>query len=773
MEPQQLERIIQEAEREAENRGHEYVTCEHLFYVLLGESEVLRVLEELIDVDTTKFQMESFFKDQASSPRVRVPIQTVGLQRVVRKTLLQAMSAGKEFPRVIDLLIALMDEKDSFFMQILRPLGVTRLSIMRSASDPRLFPEFAPGGYNEFTTHLDNGYEEAEGSEIPNRWYDDEDSEPDVLSKAERIKLFLTNLNELAREGGIDPLIGRRTEVQRCWQVLSRRRKNNILLVGDSGVGKTAIAEGLALFIVNEEVPEHLADATIYSLSLTALLAGTKYRGEMEERLQFCIEYLKTKPNSILFIDELHNVVGAGSTSGSPIDVSNMLKPALASGELRCIGTTTYDDFRKTLSKDQALQRRFLKVDIDEPTQQETLEIVRGLQSRYEEFHNVKFTEEAIEASATLSQRYIQERKLPDKAIDVLDESAAANRILPSKERLEYIGLEEIEAVVAKLGNIPDLQASHDERSQLKTARERMKELVFGQDTAIEAVINLIKLSRAGLRAPQKPAASFLFAGPTGVGKTEIAKQLAATLKLAFVRFDMSEYQEEYTVSRLIGSAPGYVGFDNGGLLTEAVRKTPHCVLLLDEIEKAHPNIYDLLLQVMDNATLTDNAGRVANFQNVVLIMTSNAGGREMSNKSIGFQSQIDVSLSLKAIEKTFSPEFRNRLDEIVIFNPLSHDIMELIVDKFMKELRAQLEYKSVELHYSDAARTWLARKGYEPLFGARPLDRLIQDKIKLPIADAILFGELIDGGSASVEVHSQEDENPTIKFVAMEPEAK
>lgn len=759
MEPQHLERIIQEAEREAENRGHEYVTCEHLLYVLLDEDEVVRALqEESIEPEKLKQRLDVYLREALDSfTQAGMPMQAVGVQRVVRKTLLHAISSGKEFPRVIDLLIALMDEKDCYSVDLLRSVGVLRLNLMRVASSPTVFPEYHDAKESE--------YEEAESTEIPNRWEDDENQEQQPMSKAERIKLYLTNLNELAMAGGIDPLIGRRTEVQRCWQVLSRRRKNNILLVGESGVGKTAIAEGLALFIVNDEAPEHLADATIYSLSLTSLIAGSKYRGEMEERLQLCVDFLATKEHAILFIDEIHNVVGAGATSGSTVDVSNLLKPALASGALRCIGTTTYDDYRKSLQKDQAFTRRFLKVDIGEPSHEDTLEIMRGLQSRYEDFHGVSFTPEAVDAAATLSQRYIQERKLPDKAIDVMDEAAAANRILPQTQRLSIIDIHEIETVVAKLGNVPDIHAGQDERQQLMHARQRMGEQIFGQDAAIDAVLNLIKLSRAGLRAAQKPAASFLFAGPTGVGKTEIAKQLAAILKLAFVRFDMSEYHEEYTVSRLIGSAPGYVGFDNGGLLTEAIRKTPHCVLLLDEIEKAHPNVYDLLLQVMDNATLTDNSGRAANFQNVVLIMTSNAGGRELSSKSIGFKADIDVSLSLKAIEKAFSPEFRNRLDEIVIFNPLRQETMERIVDKFMAQLNTLLQAKDVSMEYTPSARSWLANKGYQPLFGARPLDRLIQEQVKLPLAEAMLFGDLQHGGKVQLDANTPEDAKLSITF--------
>ena len=569
---------------------------------------------------------------------------------------------------------------------------------------------------------------------------------------------YATNLNEQARLGRIDPLVGRAGEVERVAQILVRRRKNNPLLVGEAGVGKTAIAEGLAKRIVDHEVPEILREAVVYSLDLGALLAGTKYRGDFEKRFKALLKALKKRPQAILFIDEIHTIIGAGAASGGVMDASNLLKPLLSSGEIRCIGSTTFQEFRGIFEKDRALARRFQKVDVTEPSVSDTILILKGLRSRFEDHHGIRYTDDSLKAAAELADRYINDRHMPDKAIDVIDEAGAYQRLLPEQDRAACIDVGEVEAIVAKIARIPPKHVSTSDKQLLKNLERDLKMVVFGQDPAIEALSTAIKLSRAGLKSPDKPVGSFLFAGPTGVGKTEVTRQLAKSLGVELVRFDMSEYMERHTVSRLIGAPPGYVGFDQGGLLTEAINKTPHCVLLLDEIEKAHPEVFNLLLQVMDHGTLTDNNGRKADFRNAIIVLTTNAGAESMARASIGFTLQDHSTDAMEVIKKTFTPEFRNRLDTIIQFGRLSHESVKFVVDKFLTELQAQLEDKHVLLDVDEAARNWLVEHGYDPLMGARPMARLIQDKIKRPLAEQILFGELAEhGGTVLVTLRDDE----------------
>ncbi len=726
------------AVREAQRRHHEYLTTEHVLFAILfddGGQEIIRNCGG--DAKSLRDLLEDFFSEHLEAlpgDQEAVPEQTIGLQRVLQRTIMHMHSAGKKEATVGDILAAILGEKNSHAASFLEAQGVSRLDVLN---------------------YISHGVTKVPGeSASPPRQAPSPEGEPAQAPKAaparSPLESFTVNLVERAREGKIDPLIGRSAELERTVQVLCRRRKNNPLFVGEPGVGKTAIAEGLALRLEQGDIPEILAGSEVFALDMGALLAGTKFRGDFEERLKAVVTALKKKPGAILFIDEIHTIVGAGATSGGSLDASNILKPLLASGEVRCIGSTTYEEYRNLFDKDRALSRRFQKIDIVEPTVAETLEILRGLRGQYEEHHGVVYADEALEAAAELSARHITQRHLPDKAIDVIDEVGAAFRIRPRGSKT--ISVRDVEGVVASIARIPDRNVSSSDRRRLKSLDRDLKRVVFGQDGAIDALSRAILRARAGLGSPEKPVGSFLFTGPTGVGKTEVARQLALQLGVEFIRFDMSEYMEKHSVARLIGAPPGYVGFDQGGLLTEAVLKHPYAVLLLDEIEKAHPDLFNILLQVMDHGTLTDNNGKKADFRNVALIMTSNVGARELSANPIGFGGQ-QAGSSRSAVEKTFSPEFRNRLDAVIPFQPLDQQVMERVVDKFMAELSGRLEEKGVRIVLSPAARRDLARRGYDPVFGARPLGRLILTDVSDVIAQEILFGRLSKGGEVRVGV--------------------
>lgn len=735
---QQLQFAIQSAIREAYSRKHEYVTVEHLLHALLSDPGARQILVHCgCDCDLLRMELERFLEDhvprypegQESHPR-----QTLAFRRVLERAVLHVRNAGKIEVDCGDVLVAIYGEPDSHAAHLLERQGVTRLAVL----------EYISHGISRLNASRSR---EDAGASRPEP---EEEGAPEPEGKA--LADSLVRLNDLALQGRLDPLIGRERELVRLMQVLCRRNKNNPVLVGDSGVGKTAIVEGFVQKVVAGDVPDILRGSEVFLLDLGSLLAGTKFRGQFEERMKAVLKGLERKEKPILFIDEIHMIVGAGSASGSSVDVSNMLKPALQAGRLRCIGATTHEDYRRSLERDRALIRRFQRIDVPESSVEDTVAILRGLKSRYESYHGVQYAEEALSSAADLSARFVKERYLPDKAIDVIDEAGAWNRMRPEGERTEVIGPAEIETVVSWIAQIPERTATLDERSRLAVLERELKSVVFGQERAIEAVVNAVKLSRAGLGQPEQPVGSFLFVGPTGVGKTEVAKQLARILGVSFLRYDMSEYMEKHTVSRLIGAPPGYVGYDQGGLLTEAIRKSPHAVLLLDEIEKAHPDLFDLLLQVMDHATLTDNNGRQADFRHVILILTTNAGTREMSTRGIGFSRALETVGSLKAVERLFSPEFRNRLTEIVTFNRLSDEVMAKIVGKFLRELACQLEERRVTLDVTDRAVRWLAREGCDEVFGARPLARLIQRKLRLPLADELLFGALREGGRARVD---------------------
>lgn len=724
---------IQAAIRQAYSRNHEYVTVEHLLYALLydkGASKVILACGG--DIESMKNELDAYLEDGVpklpEKLRDEDPKQTIGFRRVLERAVLQVHASDRAQVRATDVLIAVFEETESFALYVLKKNEINRLDVVDYVSHGSAKVEGEP----EFGDAGD------EGSDAPQK---------------QPLEKFTSNLTKLAAEGKLDPLIGREHEIQRVMQVLCRRTKNNPVLIGDSGVGKTAIVYGLAQKIARAEVPDILKDTEVYLLDLGSLLSGTKFRGQFEERMKACLNALKKKAKPILFIDEIHMISGAGAASGSTVDVANLLKPVLQTGELRCIGATTHEDFRRNLEHDKALVRRFQKIDVPEVSVEDAVQILEGLRQYYEDYHRVTYTDEALQSAVDLSDRYIAERFLPDKAIDVIDEAGASNQMLPTSERKDTLSRVEVETVVSKIARIPDLSASKSDKERLVALEQRMKEVVFGQDEAIASVVGAVKLSRAGLGPPDNPVGSFLFVGPTGVGKTEVARQLATTLGVGFKRFDMSEYMEKHAVSRLIGAPPGYVGFDQGGLLTEAIRKTPHCVLLLDEIEKAHGDLFDILLQVMDNAALTDNNGRQADFQNVLLIMTSNAGSREMVQQSIGFESRVDVSKGAKEIERLFSPEFRNRLTEIVTFRPLDRTVMRMIVDKFVRELSTQLTERKISIELTLAARDWFAENGYNEVFGARPLARLIQAKIRQPLAEEILFGRLEKGGQVKVDI--------------------
>jgi ATP-dependent Clp protease ATP-binding subunit ClpA len=743
---QELEVSLHMAFVEARQQRHEFITVEHLLLALLDNPSAAEVLRACsANVDDLRKALSNFIKD--NTPQVAgtddVDTQpTLGFQRVIQRAIMHVQSTGNGKKEVTgaNVLVAIFGEKDSHAVYYLHQQGVTRLDVVNfiahgiKKSDP---PEPTKAGEGAAENE-----ETAEKSE-----------------KASPLEQFTQNLNQLAKEGKIDPLIGREYEVERVIQILCRRRKNNPLLVGEAGVGKTAIAEGLAWRITQKEVPEILAEAQVYSLDMGALLAGTKYRGDFEQRLKGVLKALKDKPNGILFIDEIHTLIGAGAASGGTLDASNLLKPALSSGQLKCIGATTFTEYRGIFEKDAALSRRFQKVDVVEPTVQETVEILKGLKSRFEEHHGVKYAVAALQAAAELSAKYINDRHLPDKAIDVIDEAGAAQRILPPSKRKKTITKTEVEEIVAKIARIPPANVSNDDRGKLKVLERDLKSVVFGQDKAIDVLASAVKMARSGLGKGDKPIGSFLFSGPTGVGKTEAAKQLAYIMGIDLIRFDMSEYMERHAVSRLIGAPPGYVGFDQGGLLTEAVTKKPHCVLLLDEIEKAHPDIFNVLLQVMDHGTLTDNNGRKADFRNVIIIMTTNAGAETMNKATIGFTNPREAGDEMADIKRLFTPEFRNRLDATVSFKALDESVILRVVDKFLLQLETQLAEKKVDVTFTDALRQYLGRKGFDPLMGARPMQRLIQDTIRRALADELLFGRLVDGGRLTVDMLVTKDE--------------
>ena len=736
---QELEVSLHMAFVEARQQRHEFITVEHLLLALLDNpsaSEVLRACAA--NLDDLRASLTNFIKD--NTPQIsgteEVDTQpTLGFQRVIQRAIMHVQSTGNGKKEVTgaNVLVAIFGEKDSHAVYYLHQQGVTRLDVVNFiAHGIRKTDQNEPA-------KADNPAENEEGG--------NERSE-----KASPLEQYTLNLNQAAKDGKIDPLIGRDYEVERTIQILCRRRKNNPLLVGEAGVGKTAIAEGLAWRITEGKVPEVLEEATVYSLDMGALLAGTKYRGDFEQRLKGVIKTLKDKPNAILFIDEIHTLIGAGAASGGTLDASNLLKPALSSGQLKCIGATTFTEYRGIFEKDSALSRRFQKVDVVEPSVPETVEILKGLKTRFEEHHGIAYATEALQAAAELSAKYINDRQLPDKAIDVIDEAGAAQRIRTLEERKACIERVDIENIVAKIARIPPANVSQDDRSKLQTLERDLKSVVFGQDKALEVLASAVKMARSGLGKPEKPIGSFLFSGPTGVGKTEAAKQLAYILGVDLVRFDMSEYMERHAVSRLIGAPPGYVGYDQGGLLTEAITKKPHCVLLLDEIEKAHPDIFNVLLQVMDHGTLTDNNGRKADFRNVIIIMTTNAGAEAMNKAVIGFTTQRQAGDEMADIKRLFTPEFRNRLDATVSFKPLDEQIILRVVDKFLLQLEQQLAEKKVEVTFTDTLRKHLAAKGFDPLMGARPMQRLIQDTIRKALADELLFGGLVRGGRLTVD---------------------
>lgn len=751
----ELEQILQQLYREARKAHYEFISLEHLLLVLIEEDASVHNVLKLCGADLKVVSEQLAASVAENTPLIPEHLldtvetrPTLGFQRVMQRAMVHTQSAGKAAVEPLDVLVALMSETDSHTVYFLKLQSVTRFEVLRciahGSPDEDEDEDEDDGNYSSDGIDDDNGNRTKPGKNP--------------------LSAYTVNLNAEVKAGRIDPLIGRKHEMERLVQILCRRRKNNPLLVGEAGVGKTALAEGLAHQIVNGGIPDALKDAEVYALDMGSLLAGTKYRGDFEARVKSVLKQLEKIPHAILFIDEIHTIIGAGSTSGGTMDASNLLKPALAKGSLRCIGATTYDEYRTIFDKDHALSRRFQKIDVVEPTVSETVQILRGLKPMFEAFHQVRYTQGALEAAAELSARYINERFLPDKAIDVMDEAGAAQRILPKSKQKKVIGKAQIETVIAKVARIPEKTVSHDDKQVLQFLGRDLKNMVYGQENAIDALVAAVKMSRSGLALPDKPIGSFLFSGPTGVGKTEAAKQLAYSMGVPLQRFDMSEYMERHAVSRLIGAPPGYVGFEQGGLLTEAVNKQPHCVLLLDEIEKAHPDIFNVLLQVMDAGKLTDNNGKSADFRNVILIMTTNAGAESLSRPSLGFTAKRERGDEMQAINKLFTPEFRNRLDAIIPFAPLSEPIIVKVVDKFLLQLEHQLLDKKVETEFTPALHKYLAEKGFDPQMGARPMHRLIQEKIRKPLADELLFGKLSDGGFVRIDWDAAKEE-AVLKF--------
>lgn len=728
----ELEVTLNLAFKDARKKRHELMSVEHLLLALLDNNSAVGVLNACgADIEKLRSELEEFL--DATTPLIpqneteRETQPTLGFQRVLQRAVFHVQSSGKKEVDGANVLVAIFSEQESHAVFLLKQQDVQRIDVVNYISHG-----IAKNGDEEERAGSGEGMiEEGEEGE----------------KQASALETYASNLNEQARNGLIDPLVGRDSEVERVIQILSRRRKNNPLLVGESGVGKTAIAEGLAKLIVDGQVPDVIKESTVHALDLGALLAGTKYRGDFEKRLKALLNELKETPNQILFIDEIHTIIGAGAASGGVMDASNLLKPLLASGEIRCIGSTTFQEYRGIFDKDRALSRRFQKIDVNEPSVEDTYQILKGLKTRFEEHHQLKYTDRSLKVAAELADKYINDRFMPDKAIDVIDEAGAFQQLQPPSKRKKQIGVGDVEQMVAKIARIPPKNVSSSDKNALRDLETNLKMTIFGQDEAIDTLASAIKLSRAGLKEDGKPIGSFLFSGPTGVGKTEVCRQLASIMGIELLRFDMSEYMERHTVSRLIGAPPGYIGYDQGGLLTEAITKQPHCVLLLDEIEKAHPEVFNLLLQVFDHGTLTDNNGRKADFRNVIIIMTTNAGAQEMSRSSIGFQTQDHTTDGMEVIKKMFTPEFRNRLDAIIQFGALSKEVIKTVVDKFLVEIQVQLDSKKVQLDVSDEAREWLAENGYDEKMGARPMQRLIQNRIKKELAEDILFGRLSDGG--------------------------
>ena len=750
---QELEVSLHMAFVEARQKRHEFITVEHLLLALLDNPSAAEVLRACAaNIDELRKELTTFINEHTPKVEGEEEIDTqptLGFQRVIQRAILHVQSSGKKEVTGANVLVAIFGEKDSHAVYFLQRQNVSRLDVVNFISHGvAKTPPQAPGA---------KGGEPAEQAE----------AEQEAPATGGALENYTQNLNQQALVGKIDPLIGRDKELERVIQTLCRRRKNNPLLVGEAGVGKTAIAEGLARRIVEGRVPEILNEAQVFALDMGALLAGTKYRGDFEQRLKAVLKQLVDHTNAILFIDEIHTLIGAGAASGGTLDASNLLKPALSSGQLKCIGATTYSEFRQIFEKDHALSRRFQKIDVVEPSVAETVEILKGLKTRFEEHHGIKYSQAALSSAAELSAKYINDRHLPDKAIDVIDEAGAAQRILPKSKQRKTIGKPEIEEIVAKIARIPPRSVSSDDKAALMTLDRDLKNVVFGQDAAIDALAQAIKMSRSGLGNPQKPIGCFLFSGPTGVGKTEVARQLAYTLGIELERFDMSEYMERHAVSRLIGAPPGYVGFDQGGLLTEAITKKPHCVLLLDEIEKAHPDIYNILLQVMDHGKLTDNNGRQADFRNVIVIMTTNAGAESMQKPMIGFSAKRETGDEMEEIKRMFSPEFRNRLDGVISFAALDQGIILRVVDKFLMQLEAQLHEKKVVATFTDTLKAWLAENGFDPLMGARPMARLIQDTIRAALADELLFGRLANGGHVTIDL----DDDGKVRLIFEEEE--
>ncbi|MBP2294061.1 ATP-dependent Clp protease ATP-binding subunit ClpA [Azospirillum rugosum] len=743
-----LEQTLHRALAHANERRHEYATLEHLLLALTEDADAMAVLRACgVDLDRLRAELSDYLDNELANLITNRPDDakpTAGFQRVLQRAAIHVQSSGREEVTGANVLVALFSERESHAVYFLQEQEMTRFDAVN---------------------YISHGIAKAPGrSEAKRVTGADEDAAAEKVVKkgSEALEAYCVNLNKKAASGKIDPLIGREQEVERTIQILCRRSKNNPLYVGDPGVGKTAIAEGLARRIVHGEVPEVLKGATIFALDMGSLLAGTRYRGDFEERLKAVVSELEATEGAVLFIDEIHTVIGAGATSGGAMDASNLLKPALASGSLRCIGSTTYKEYRNYFEKDRALVRRFQKIDVNEPSIEDAIKILQGIKPYYEKHHRVSYTNDAIRSAVELSAKYIGDRKLPDKAIDIIDEVGAAQMLLPENKRKKKISVKDVEAVVAKIARIPPKSVSRDDKETLLNLERDLKTMVFGQNKAIDALVSAIKLARAGLREPEKPIGNYLFTGPTGVGKTEVARQLAHTLGIELTRFDMSEYMERHTVSRLIGAPPGYVGFDQGGLLTDAIDQHPHCVLLLDEIEKAHPDLFNILLQIMDHGKLTDHNGKTVDFRNVILIMTSNAGASDMAKPAIGFERERRVGEDMEAVEKLFTPEFRNRLDAIIPFAPLTQEVINRVVDKFIMQMEAQLEDRGVTIELDEQAREWLGKKGYDPLYGARPLGRVIQEHLKKPLAEELLFGKLSKGGVVKVTI---KDDKPSFEY--------